>query len=136
MGITRQLTWKLIGLLGLLLLNSPLQLAAISGYGLTASPEKCFQLEETEECQVSVKFQWISESKSSYCLFLTGQASPLNCWKESSHGTFEYLLVSNTDSQFELRSSQNNQPSYQAEVRIFKQVKQLKKRRRNPWSFY
>ena len=136
MGITRQLTRKLTGLLCLLLLITPFQLAAESGYGLTASPEKCFVLENTEECEISVKLDWRIKIKGDYCLYLTGQPSPLNCWKATNQGSFEYLLITNTDTQFEIRSTLENPPIYIAQVKIFKQIKQLKKRRRNPWSFY
>jgi Protein of unknown function (DUF3019) len=136
MGITKQLTWKLTGLLGLLFLITPIQLAAEPGYGLTVSPEKCFVLEVTDECEIAIKLEWRVETKSSYCLYLAGEVKPLNCWKENNQGSFEYLLITNTDTQFELRSIHIDHPTYQTKVRIFKQIKRLKKRRRNPWSFY
>ena len=136
MGIKPQLTWILAGLFGLLILSTSTRLAAKSGYGLTVSPEKCFLLEKNSECEISVRFDWRVESKGGYCLFRQDQTRPIKCWQDKNSGYLDYLLLTNSDTKFELRTSLDRQLMYQTELKLFKQIKHFKKRRRNPWSFY
>jgi hypothetical protein len=136
MGIKGQLVRIISSLCILLLVSTPPLLATTTDYGLTVSPEKCFVVNQTKQCKLSVKLDWRTPSNGEYCIFVSNSSSALHCWKKQNIGSLVHLVESRSDLVFELKSSVNNQTLFSAKFKLFKQTTGLTKRRRNPWSFY
>ncbi len=136
MGIYKPVAWIFTVLCGLLLLSVSTQLSAQQGHGLVVSPEKCILLSDRKTCEIQVKLFWKAEQLDDYCLFRSDQIKPLKCWQNQRAGQLEYLVIAEADLSFQLKTTQDGRIQHSAQLKLFKQAKRLKKRRRNPWSFY
>ena len=51
-------------------------------------PQQCVALHQGQVCYVTVDLEWHSSETGSYCLYLQGQANPLQCWQNVSNGRY------------------------------------------------
>jgi len=135
MGII-ELFFRIFSVLLLLLGTFEVHSTEIAGHGIVLSPENCFILDDTRECLTSVEILWRTERTGTYCLFVSGKPTPINCWANSNLGQLEHSIDIEQDIEFELREKLSNLLIYKAKLKLFKKVKKLRKKRRNPWSFY
>ena len=135
MGIIKQI-FRISSVLLLLLGIFEVHSTEIAGHGIVISPENCFILDDNKECQITVEILWRTERAGAYCLFVSSKPSPINCWANSSLGQLEHSVDIEQDIEFELREKLSNLLIYKAKLKLFKKIRKLRKKRRNPWSFY
>lgn len=105
-------------------------------YGLYLSPESCVILNNTKQCEVIVSIQWKVTNSGNYCLYTSQQNTPIECWQEQNQATKELLIIVEQDIHFELRQQVNNIVIYKKSLKMYRKVTNLRRKRRNPWSFY
>jgi len=108
----------------------------IAEYGLTLSPEKCLLLNQAKECAIVVKVGWKTKINGDYCLYNNLSDLSITCWENNQQAEKEFLLSFSKDLQFELRHKKNNQVVFTATLKLYKKTSNLRRKRRNPWSFY
>lgn len=107
-----------------------------SDYGLFLSPESCFLLDKINECDIVVTIAWEVLQKGNYCLYNHLNKNPINCWKDKKQATTKIELKLKQDIYFELRYQESDKIIFNTSLKLYKKMKQLKRKRRNPWSFY
>ena len=108
----------------------------MSGYGLFLSPESCFLLGKEKECDILVKVNWIVAKSASYCLYNNLSAVAIDCWSNQKHASKEIMLTMENDVIFELRDQSTSKVIFQTPLKLYKKISKLRRKRRNPWSFY
>lgn len=136
MGIARKIRQILTVLICLPVGIEICQSAEILDYGLLLSPDSCLVIKDSKECQIPITIRWRTQSTNDYCLFEKDQKLPIKCWQDSQLGEHIYQVLSDQDFKVELREQGKTSVIYSADFEIYRKVKTLKKRRRNPWSFY
>jgi len=104
--------------------------------GLFLSPESCFLLKYEKSCDLVVKISWRTEEENEYCLYQNKNNSPIQCWKKSNHATVDLMINFEENVLFELRAAQTQEIVFSQILKFYRKVSNLKRRRRNPWSFY
>jgi len=104
--------------------------------GLFLSPENCFLLNDSEKCDIKIKIHWQLQEKNNVCLFKNQETTHIQCWKDQSHASIDLFLSVKKDVLFELRSVSTGKVLFTTPLKIYKEVSKLRRKRRNPWSFY
>jgi len=107
-----------------------------SVYGLFLSPEKCLLLEASSNCDILVTISWQLANKENVCLYHHLSTKPLGCWKDEKQATTSIYLKLKKDLEFELRLTDTNKTIFSSPLKIYKKITKLRRKRRNPWSFY
>jgi len=105
-------------------------------YGLTLSPEKCLLLNKAKECDIVVNVNWKTKTKGDYCLYNNLSVLPITCWENDQQAKKDFLLSFTKNIHFELRHKKNNNVVFMATLKLYKKTSNLRRKRRNPWSFY
>ena len=104
--------------------------------GLFLSPENCFLLNNSEICELNIKINWHLNKKSNVCLYKNKENTHIQCWRDQNKGSIEVFLNVDKEVLFELRSSTIGNILFTTPLKIYKEVSKLRRKRRNPWSFY
>jgi len=105
-------------------------------HGLFLSPENCFLLNDSQKCDLNIKVRWHLDKKSNVCLYKNQEIVHIQCWKDQSNASIVLFLSVEKDVLFELRSVSGGKTLFTAPLKIYKEVSKLRRKRRNPWSFY
>ncbi len=136
MGMIRVVKYFLIVLTILYLGELTAEENEMSGYGLFLSPESCFLLGKAKECDILVNIKWRVAKSGSYCLYNNLSAVAIDCWSNQKHARKEMMLSMENEVVFELRHQTTSEVIYQTPLKIYKKISKLRRKRRNPWSFY
>ena len=102
---------------------------------LLLSPESCYLKNEQSSCKINITASWKLTSPDNYCLFISTRDEPLKCWNNKNQGKLTAKLEVNNSVRFLLK--RNDGPlMFEKRLIIYRQIKNLRKKRRNPWSFY
>jgi len=107
-----------------------------SVYGLFLSPENCFLLGKSKECDILVSIIWKVSKSGSYCLYNNQSSIAIDCWNNRKQASKEIMLILEKDVVFELRDRKANKIIFKTSLKLYKKVSSLRRKRRNPWSFY
>lgn len=102
---------------------------------LYVTPRLCVLDKTQEECRVAVNVRWSSIAPQSVCLYQGGVVAPLECWRQARHGELSVNVETGTNVRFELRDLEHQQLVADDTLRVV-QEKELRRRRRNPWTFF
>jgi len=105
-------------------------------YGLTLSPKKCLLLNQAEKCEMLVTINWKVKIQGDYCLYNNLSEFSIVCWEKTQQANKKLLLLFSKDLYFELRDKKTNQVIFTAPLKLYKKTSNLRRKRRNPWSFY
>lgn len=105
-------------------------------YGLFLSPESCLLLDKSKQCEVSVNINWKVRQSGNYCLYNNLNDVALNCWENENHAFITILLTMEKDLTFELRQQNNNKILFKTSLKVYRKISNVRRKRRNPWSFY
>ncbi len=122
----------------LVLVWSDCQMATVQEldeFGMLLSPENCFLTKSQQICSIDITASWRLESSSDYCLFVSTQEAPLKCWINQKSGKITAHFKVNESVKFILKAS-DGPFILEKRLTLYRQVKNLRKKRRNPWSFY
>ncbi len=107
-----------------------------TGYGLFLSPESCFLLNNESECDIIVTINWRLQKEGDYCLYNKRELNPLDCWQNKNQADKKILLKIEQDIYFQLRYQKTGSILFETPLKLYKRTKNLRPKRRNPWSFY
>jgi hypothetical protein len=107
-----------------------------SGYGLFLSPESCLLLDKAKQCDMQVNINWKVPKPGSFCLYSHLNEIAIACWKNQTHASKEIMLTLENDVIFELRDQETGQMIFRKPLKLYKKISSLRRKRRNPWSFY
>ncbi len=107
-----------------------------SGYGLFLSPESCLLLGKAKQCDIQVSIHWKVSEPGSFCLYNYRSKMTIACWKNQTHASKVIMLTLEKDAIFELRDQKTDQLIFQKSLKLYKKTSNLRRKRRNPWSFY
>ncbi len=105
-------------------------------YGLFLSPKNCYSVKKSEECELLVTIDWRTEIKGNYCLYYNLDLVPMHCWQDQQQAQKKFFLIVSKDVNFELRNKDTRKILFKNTVKVYKKVSHLRRKRRNPWSFY
>lgn len=71
--------------------------ASVTHWGLSVVPDTCVTLQQGSECFQPLTVRWQAPVQGDYCVHISGEPKPLQCWERADSG--QYL--------FEFRSSQS-----------------------------
>ncbi len=108
----------------------------ISEYGLFLSPKSCFLKNKNKNCEVVITVNWNNKQPGDYCLYNNLKSAPIACWKNESRATKEVFVTIQQDIYFELREQITRKLIFKTPLKLYKKVSSLRRKRRNPWSFY
>ncbi len=60
---------------------------------LELSPAKCVTLKQGSQCYQDIEVNWQTDLPGSYCLTLSSQDSPLQCWAEKQNASYKFEFV-------------------------------------------
>jgi hypothetical protein len=104
-------------------------------FGMVLSPENCFLTKSQQICSIDITASWYLESPNDYCLFVSTQTAPLKCWINQKSGKITAHFEVNESVKFTLKAA-DGPFILEKRLTLYRQVKNLRKKRRNPWSFY
>ena len=107
-----------------------------SVYGLFLSPESCFLLGKSKECDILLSVNWKVSTQGSYCLYNNQSPIAIDCWLNQKQANKKMMLVLRKDVVFELRDQKTDKLIFQTSLKLYKKISSLRRKRRNPWSFY
>ena len=136
MGIKRDVKFFLIVLSLITVGELTSEDYGMADYGLFLSPESCFLLNNDKECDIVVTIKWKISKKGDYCLYSLLNKIPLGCWKNQKKATKETLITFKQDINFELRDQKTGKIFFRTSLKLYKKITNLRRKRRNPWSFY
>ena len=136
MGIKKSSIIMIITLLVLTASRISAENQTRSVYGLFLSPENCILLETKKECEIKLEVGWQTLVADDYCLYISLDKTPIICWQNESNNTTKIGILLQADLKLELRKQSNHRLIYSSDLKLYKQVSHLRKKRRNPWSFY
>ncbi len=131
-------------LIGCCLVISSLAIAenqAKASYGLFLSPKSCLLSEKEKTCDLSLNISWKTPDSGNYCLYYsaensTGLNNTIKCWIAKEKGEIELTISQSEALSFELRSQGAHKLIYTTEFQLFRKTARVRRKRRNPWSFY
>lgn len=68
---------------------------------LKITPNKCIALKKGQICYQSLRIQFTPATTSEFCLKVSNQSEPLECWSGNEPVEFQYRFASRTDLTFE-----------------------------------
>ena len=127
---------KVVLLLGLGLLTLPV-LAQVPQESVTlgVKPSKCVALHKGQKCYQKLKIQWGAETAGAYCLFVSHEQKPLQCWLRAKEGIVVYEYASNETQRFELKSKDSGRTLATTEI-IYASVYKHKKKSFSGWRLF
>ncbi|MCP4430594.1 MAG: DUF3019 domain-containing protein [Gammaproteobacteria bacterium] len=60
---------------------------------LELSPAKCVTLKQGSQCYQDIEVNWQTDMPGSYCLTLSSQNAPLQCWTEKKKASYKFEFV-------------------------------------------
>jgi len=100
---------------------------------LKITPSKCVALKKGRICYQSLRIQFTPSTTSDFCLKVSDQSEPLECWSNSKAVDFKYRFASSTDLTFEIidMSNQTLSSATFAVAWVYKQS-----RKKNRWRLF
>lgn len=136
MGIIRAANFVFIVLMIVFIGNLSAEENKSSDYGLFLSPESCFLLGKSKECDILVSINWKVITLGSYCLYNNQSPIAIDCWIDQKQANKTVMLILKKDVIFELRDQRTDKLIFQTSLKLYKKISSLRRKRRNPWSFY
>lgn len=107
-----------------------------SDYGLFLSPESCFLANQTKQCELQISIHWKTTNPGNYCLYNNLSEVAMACWDNRKDASKEFMLTLEKDIVLELRDQITGMTIFNTPLKLYKKISKLRRKRRNPWSFY
>jgi hypothetical protein len=75
---------------------------------LSITPDKCVALRKGQTCYQTLNVNFIASENGDYCLRISNQTTPLQCWQGVSSLNYQYRLASKSDVEFEIIDEQQS----------------------------
>ncbi len=99
-------------------------------------PRLCVLSEGEDVCENLLEISWSAQEPKSVCLFQSDKTLPLRCWEDEISGKHSFSLSIANNIQFDLREIDKNLLLVSREFEVVQSSDNLRRRRRNPWSFF
>ncbi|WNO08749.1 DUF3019 domain-containing protein [Teredinibacter sp. KSP-S5-2] len=99
-------------------------------------PRICILSQGDTICKDLIEVRWVSQQARSLCLFQSGKNLPLRCWEDEFEGSHELELTTKNNIDFYLKEIDADTLLVSQVFEVVQGDKQLRRRRRNAWSFY
>jgi len=107
-----------------------------SDYGLFLSPESCFLANKAKQCELQLSIHWKTTNLGNYCLYNNLNEIAIDCWDNQKDASKIIMLTLEKDLVFELRDQKTGMTIFSTPLKLYKKISKLRRKRRNPWSFY
>lgn len=85
---------------------------------LEVSPSKCVTLKQGNNCYQDIEVQWQTEQPGNYCLTLSTQEKPLQCWTNKNQGDFEFEFVGSNTAMLSLLEQDSGKLVEQSNIEV------------------
>lgn len=100
---------------------------------LTVTPDKCVALRKGQTCYQTIRIIFVASNIGDYCLRITEEATPLQCWSDTSTAEYRYSLAASRAVDFEVIDAGQ---STVANARVNIAWVYKKSRSRNRWRLF
>ncbi len=102
----------------------PIYLAISNGLAQAAdlhfdvSPRKCVTLKQGNQCYQDIEVNWQIKDKGNYCLTLSSQEKPLQCWTNQASAKYEFEFIGKQTALLSLVEAQSGKLLQQTDIEV------------------
>lgn len=76
---------------------------------LRVMPDTCVTMQQGKECFQPLRISWEAPMSGDYCVHLSGEATPLQCWQSVSSGHYQFEFRDSQSRTMRLRRANQNE---------------------------
>jgi len=96
----------------------PIGLVQAADLHFDVSPRKCVTLKQGNKCYQDIEVNWQTKDKGDYCLALSSQETPLQCWTNQASAAYEFEFVGKQTAQLSLVEEQSGKLLQQTDIEV------------------
>ena len=85
---------------------------------ITLKPNQCVSVHQGEQCFVDIELDWQAAHMNDYCLYVSDQDSPLQCWSNAQSGHFAREISTNKNLTFSIKVKNTSNISAQQTLKM------------------